>query len=94
MRVGVGTRVPMKVSTGRQAVGMRVDGMSARLKPGTGAAYVRPPSDYDGPYTVTPSEETQVLSTDAAVLGGDITVEPIPSNYGRLAWNGSTLLVY
>ena len=94
MNITVGRRVPMKVSTSQQGVSMRVSGGSARIKPGTGAAYVKPPSTYDGPYTVTPSEETQVLPTDAAVLGGDITVGPIPSNYGRISREGNILLVY
>ena len=52
------------------------------------------PGTYSGPYEVTPSEETQVLATAGAVVDENIKINPIPSNYGRIAWNGSALLVY
>lgn len=54
--------------------------------------YVLPPS-YEGPYEVTPSEETQTLATDSLYMRGNITINPIPSNYGLITWNGSTLTV-
>ena len=49
---------------------------------------------YEGNYTVTPSESTQTLSTSGMRMTDNVTVEPIPSNYGRILWNGSTLTVY
>lgn len=51
-------------------------------------------SDYSGPYNVTPSEETQTLVTAGKVLAANVVVNPIPDNYGRIAWNGSSLSVY
>ena len=48
---------------------------------------------YAGPYTVTPSPETQVLETHGLVMTGNVTVNPIPSNYGLITWNGSVLTV-
>lgn len=48
---------------------------------------------YGGPYEVTPSAETQTLSTDGLVMTRDVTVNPIPSNYGLITWNGATLTV-
>lgn len=54
--------------------------------------YVLPPS-YPGPYEVTPSATVQVLETDAFYMNGNITINPIPSNYGLITWNGSTLMV-
>lgn len=53
---------------------------------------VLPPS-YEGEYEVTPSEETQTLATDSLYMRGNITINPIPSNYGLITWNGSTLTV-
>lgn len=48
---------------------------------------------YTGATEVTPSEDVQTLQTaDMAVLQ-NIVVNPIPSNYGRITWNGSTLTV-
>ena len=48
---------------------------------------------YTGAYTVTPSGQTQVLATDGLRMTGDVTVNPIPSNYGLISWNGSVLTV-
>lgn len=50
-------------------------------------------SDYDGPYEVTPSRDTQVLPTSGKVLERNVIVKPIPQNYGLISWNGSTLSV-
>ena len=52
------------------------------------------PEAYAGPTTVIPNEETQTLETAGLMVAENITVEPIPSNYGRIAYNGTTLLVY
>ena len=51
------------------------------------------PSPYTGDYEVTPSTETQTLLTKGKALSEHITVHPIPSNYGLITWNGSTLTV-
>lgn len=49
--------------------------------------------DYTGSYTVTPTRETQVLNTKDKVMTGNVTVNPIPQNYGLVTWNGSVLTV-
>lgn len=48
---------------------------------------------YTGATTVTPSTETQVLRTANKSVYENITVEAIPSYYGRIEWNGITLTV-
>ena len=48
---------------------------------------------YTGEYTVTPSTETQVIHTNNLRMTDDITVNPIPSNYGLITWDGSTITV-
>ena len=55
-------------------------------------AAILPPS-YEGEYEVTPTSETQTLETDSLYMRGNITINPIPSNYGLITWNGSTLTV-
>ena len=52
-----------------------------------------PSGDYDGPYTVTPSQQQQTLPTMNKTLDQNIVIEPMPSNYGLITWNGSTLTV-
>ena len=48
---------------------------------------------YTGSYEVTPYSETQILSTALLNMTDDVTIHPIPSNYGLITWDGSTLLV-
>ena len=49
---------------------------------------------YTGAYEVTPSGETQTLETKNKRMTDTVTINPIPNNYGRIAWNGTTLIVF
>ena len=51
------------------------------------------PADYQGAYTVTPTQQTQTLPTEGLMMTQDVTVNPIPSNYGLITWTGSVLIV-
>lgn len=46
---------------------------------------------YEGQYSFTPTDETQIISTQGLTLGEDIEIKPIPSDYAHVAWNGSIL---
>ena len=48
---------------------------------------------YAGPYVVTPTRSQQVLPTSGYAMSDNVTVEPIPSNYGLITWNGAVLTV-
>jgi len=48
---------------------------------------------YPGPYEVTPTQGTQILETANLQLEENVIVNPIPSNYGLITWNGSYLTV-
>ena len=48
---------------------------------------------YTGPYTVTPTQSTQVFATEDLRMTQDLTINPIPSNYGLITWDGSVLTV-
>jgi len=48
---------------------------------------------YTGATEVTPTQETQVLSTAEKAVSNNIIINPIPKNYGLITWNGSTLTV-
>lgn len=50
-------------------------------------------AEYTGPVSVTPDTTTQTLNTSGYLLTQNITVDPIPSNYGLITWNGSYLLI-
>ena len=51
----------------------------------------RPP--YDGEYNITPTNQEQVLETVGKRMLQNVKVAPIPSNYGLITWDGSTLTV-
>lgn len=48
---------------------------------------------YEGSYTITPSNERQTLSVQNMRMTEDLTIEPIPSNYGLVTWNGSVITI-
>lgn len=48
---------------------------------------------YNGSLNIVPSATEQVIATDGKWVDGDITVAPIPSNYGRIIWNGADLQI-
>lgn len=48
---------------------------------------------YTGEYTITPGDEAVVMETKNLRMTDNVTINPIPSNYGKITWNGSTLTV-
>ena len=48
---------------------------------------------YVGPTTITPSRNSQILHTKETMLPSDIVINPIPSNYGLITYNGAILTV-
>lgn len=86
-------------------MGNSIIGTSANIigtiTPGTGivgsltviASDVHQHSFYEGETTITPSAIEQVLPTANALLLEDITIAPIPSNYGLITYSGSVLTV-
>lgn len=48
---------------------------------------------YRGAYDFTPSDSAQTVPTDGLLMDGDLTIWPIPSDYGHIAFDGSVLTV-
>lgn len=48
---------------------------------------------YEGEYEFTPSAETQVIEIEGKRATQDITINPIPSNYGLITYSGSGITV-
>lgn len=46
-----------------------------------------------GRYEYTPTQATQTIPIEGLKATRDITINPIPNNYGLVTWNGSTLTV-
>lgn len=51
------------------------------------------PGDYQGEYEFVPSAQPQTIPTAGKTLTLDIVIDPIPSNYGLITWDGSSLTV-
>lgn len=71
---------------------LHVDG-GADLALNLGEKFEGGGTPYSGRYEVTPSESTQVLETAYHKMTANVVVNPIPSNYGRITWNGTVITV-
>ena len=49
--------------------------------------------EYTGECVFTPSLQTQIAPTIQKVLLRNITINPIPNNYGLITYNGNTITV-
>jgi len=49
--------------------------------------------EYTGATEVTPSRETQILHTNKRTVLSDITINPIPENYGLITYDGYKITV-
>ena len=57
------------------------------------AGYTSDVDYYEGPYEYTPTQEEQTVTIQGLMATRNITINPIPSNYGLITWNGATLTV-
>lgn len=48
---------------------------------------------FTGEYSYTPSNAEQVIEINGLRATSNITIEPIPENYGLITWDGATLTV-
>lgn len=49
--------------------------------------------EYKGETVVVPSEEEQILKTGGHTVNDDIVIKPIPSNWGKISYNGAFLMI-
>ena len=86
--------VPLSVAESAVTIGMSIAEDNVTLRVGLETAIEAVEGQtYEGPYSVTPSQQTQTLETAGRLMTGDVVVNPIPSNYGRITWNGAYLTV-
>lgn len=57
----------------------------------TGGGGSRP--HYHGETEFVPTNAYQTIPTAGLLVDADIVIDPIPSNYGLITWNGSVLTV-
>lgn len=64
-----------------------------RLSGGISKPTMAQVEEYTGAYEFTPTQGTQVIEIANKKATADITINPIPSNYGLITWNGAVLTV-
>ena len=90
----LGTVTDAKIKAVAQAVREKT-GTSAAIRLSDMPALIRSigyPA-YTGSYNVTPSTQQQTLHVEGRVMSQDVTINAVPSNYGKISWDGSTLTV-
>ena len=86
--------IPLDVTPDTVSMSMEVEPDTITVPIQMGVAVVAgnaPP--YVGPYSFTPSQQSQTVSIAGHRATQDITIDPIPSNYGLITWNGAFLTV-
>lgn len=48
---------------------------------------------FEGEYIYTPTDEVQTIEINGLRATDNITINPVPSNYGLITWDGATLTV-
>lgn len=48
---------------------------------------------YQGETEFVPTQSYQTVPTAGLLVDADIVIDPIPSNYGKITWNGAFLTV-
>lgn len=48
---------------------------------------------YTGDYAFFATDQTQIIPVEGFLMTKNITIEPVPQNYGKITWNGSVLTV-
>lgn len=86
MRLSVSYRAP------KCSINYRPQKASVSVRGSIVKEYI-PVEPYDGEYEVTPSPQTVVLATEGKKMEHDVIVNPIPSDWGHIVWNGSVLTV-
>lgn len=84
--------VPVTLSESKQVFPVRLDTNEYEVDLGSAVQIVRA-DFYGGPYEVTPTNEEQILMTKEKTMSENVKINPIPSNYGLITWDGSTLTV-
>lgn len=79
---------PVEVTEHHGTIEIASAGSSVEVKTG-----ILGGNPYEGAYSVTPTESEQVLETAGRILAQNVTIAPIPSNYGLITWDGAVLTV-
>ena len=85
--------VPMDVEVDNVLVSMDVATDQVLMPMEVAVAYTIGGEAYDGAYEFTPTEQAQTIEIENKRALENITIKPIPNNYGLITWDGITLTV-
>lgn len=84
--------VPMSVAVSEVSVPARLEA-GGEIRMEAALAYSINGDPYHGEYEFTPGDEDQTVATMNKLMTQNIRIKAIPSNYGKIGWNGSVLTV-
>lgn len=86
--------VPLTVSADQMVVPMSVSSNAEQIALNVSCVIVSGLAEhYAGAYEFTPTDTPQTIAIKDMVADADIVIDPIPSNYGKISWNGAVLTV-
>lgn len=84
----------MTLNVTPHTIPLNVRDSTVRAELGIGGSYpIRNIPHYEGETTFTPTQNTQTVQTVGMMMDSNITINPIPENYGLITWDGSVLTV-
>lgn len=92
MMQGYVENIPSLIGLIQQAESMQGEVGTVRYCTGS-ISRVIPANAYRGQYNITPSNEEQILQTEDKVMMQNVTINPIPSNYGLITYDGTVITV-
>lgn len=87
MLIHSGDMVIVQTIDGSASITSAIDGDASNFFP------VETTEVYTGETEITPTDETQTLYTAGLMVPANIVVKPIPSNYGKVSYNGSFIFI-
>lgn len=83
----------LEQSTNEYSLSVESTNFSIPMTNNTAISVSRKVPEYEGEYEITPSDSIQVLQTEELMMKGNLIINPIPSGYGKIGWDGQVLSV-
>ena len=81
----------MKVAASQIGIPVSVSSGS-NIAVNLGAAYQPQAGEiYEGPFEFTPGDEEQTIATEGKSVTENIIINAIPTNYGKVSWDGAII---
>ena len=85
--------IPVQVAATTETIPVSVSAAGAAFALSVNAITEVMADPYTGSYEFTPSSEAQTIPVAGLGMTQDLVINPIPSDYGHIGWNGSVITV-